>query len=238
MVLVCYNHDFVFLKTFKTASTSVEEYLEKFCMPPGADTGAKLRPAVISEYGIVGSRGKAPGAERPEWHGHMTAAEVREKLGAEKFDSYTKLITIRNPFPRLVSAFQVKGLNREESVDMPTEDQIAGFREWLVTKKPALDDKLRYLVDDKPIADMAIRMEHLNDDLTAFTEKVGLPKYVPEELGHFRAATRRKKMRVPYEHFYDAKTEAFIRDKFAWELETFGYDMGQVDQHFPALEEV
>jgi len=238
MVLVCHPNQFVFLKTFKTASTSVEDYLEQFCLPPGAkEASVKTRAEIVSEYGIVGGRGGAAVDAAPEWPGQMKAEEVRDKLGAEKSDSYTKLITIRNPFPRLVSAFQVKGLDSGEAIELPFEEQAPRFREWLLRAGPSLADLDRYIIDGKPIADMAIRMEHLHEDMDSFSKKVGLPTYDPEQRGHFRAAKNRKKARAAYEEFYDEKTEAFVRQHFAWELETYGYDMGQVDPHFPSLKD-
>ncbi len=47
-MLVSHRHQFIYTKTHKTASTSVEAYFERFCFPPGdAFILQHHRPALI-----------------------------------------------------------------------------------------------------------------------------------------------------------------------------------------------
>lgn len=232
MVLACHEHKFIFLKTFKTASTSVEGYLEPFCLPPGEETGTKTRPASVTEYGIVGGRGGSAVDANSEWQGHMTAKECREKMDADMWSNYYKFITIRNPFPRLVSAFQVKGLDGKESIELDFEVQKERFKPWLLTTRSALSDIDRYMIDGEVVIDDAIRFEHMNEDLARILAHLNMPAFEEDRMPHFRASKNRKKARLPYQEYYDDETEAFIRETFAWEIEKFGYNNDQPDQHF------
>ncbi len=56
MALVCYKHRFIFLKTRKTAGTSVEMALEPLCVPPGTEI-REHRSMIKTRYGIVAHRG-------------------------------------------------------------------------------------------------------------------------------------------------------------------------------------
>jgi len=92
MALVCYEHNFIFLKTYKTAGTSVEMALEPLCVPPGTEI-VEHHPVIKTRYGIVGRRGPATKdgggglnkiKRRFEWWGHMGALGVRLRVGKKR----------------------------------------------------------------------------------------------------------------------------------------------------------
>lgn len=84
MALVSYKHNFVFIKTHKTASTSAEMFLEPFCARPGHMV-TMTSPPRESEYGIIGCR-NVPFDTPPYWEGHadMTLDQRFDANSAER----------------------------------------------------------------------------------------------------------------------------------------------------------
>jgi hypothetical protein len=110
MVLVSHEKEFIFLKTSKTAGTSVEMVLEPFCAPPNHQPSEKTRK-IVSKHGVVGRRmipSKKPSwlfRWQNRWAHHDPAAVVQRRLGKDRFLRYTKVSVARNPFDRAVSQF-------------------------------------------------------------------------------------------------------------------------------------
>jgi hypothetical protein len=57
-MLISHYHHFVFIKTIKSASSSVEAFFQPLCTTPGHAVTERT-PALISKYGVVGRRGPA-----------------------------------------------------------------------------------------------------------------------------------------------------------------------------------
>lgn len=88
MVMIRHTHRFIFLKTRKTAGTSVEMALQPLCTPPGRPI-TEQTPAIESRFGVVGRRHmpRGPLARptfwRKDWYNHRPAAQVAQALGPE-----------------------------------------------------------------------------------------------------------------------------------------------------------
>src|SRR4051812_46185541 len=94
---------FIYLKTIKTAGTSIEMFLERVCCPPELYVETQSRRELITDHGVIGSRGnKIPGSRFPS---HLAAGKVRERLGEEVWNAYYKFCAIRNPYDKVVSRF-------------------------------------------------------------------------------------------------------------------------------------
>ena len=192
MVLICHPQKFIYLKTHKTASTSVELALEPFCAPPGHKVYPKRKNMLESEYGIVGAR--APGRDAIEsrtpglfWH-HMGAKRVLDIVGEDMFRSYRKVACVRNPFKRLLSQFLFRP-SWSKSVEPPADldDAREKFRSFLMTdpKDKSIKNRVKtdyYLVhiDDKLVLDDVLRVEQLQADMHTFLHRVGIddPNFV------------------------------------------------------------
>ena len=103
-MLISHRKKFIYTKTFKTASTTVEVYFEPLCLPDGVEPSAGGRDEYVSEQGIVGYRGHNPLGTK-KWFNHMPASSIRSGIGSDVWDEYFKFCTIRNPFEKLVSGF-------------------------------------------------------------------------------------------------------------------------------------
>src|SRR5437764_6696808 len=106
IIMLCsHKKKFIYLKTKKTAGTSIEVFFERFCSPPELYVQSRARDELITDDGIIGSRGDVASSR---FFNHMRAAKVRELLGNEVWSTYYKFCAIRNPFDKVVSSFWMK----------------------------------------------------------------------------------------------------------------------------------
>lgn len=184
-MLVSHNHRFIFLKTKKTAGTSIELYFEPFCMSPELP-GRKLPGAQVSEYGIVGSRGKQHGGSR-DWRAHMSARQIRDKIGDETWHGYLRFATIRNPYDRTVSAYFFKKHRRGEPITDPARERDA-FKVWLESEGPPMD-RNKFMIEGEYCLTDVIRYESMLSDLERICMRVGVP-FEPGRLPQAKSGIR------------------------------------------------
>ncbi|MDG2617288.1 sulfotransferase family 2 domain-containing protein [Thermoleptolyngbya sichuanensis XZ-Cy5] len=216
-MLVSHGHQFIYTKTLKTASTSVEAYFEPFCVEEGAANLARVREESVSAAGIVGYRG--PG--KPEgcrWWNHMPAAQIREQLGEDLWTRYFKFCVIRNPYEKAISAFYFGRSHAPSAPDSPSSD-AAAFEHWLMTHGPPID-RNKYLIDGQFCLDEVIRYESLAADLERICAKLGVP-WNPEALPQLKTGTRPKVAIA--RALYTNKSRQLVETAYAFELDYFGY---------------
>lgn len=218
MTLISHRARFIFLKTHKTASTSVEVALEGLCAPIGAAIGAHYRDMLVSEAGIIGGRGKA--SEGAEWRNHMSARSVRRGVGRRIWRDYTKITTVRNPYDRMVSMFwsRMAATRREEMIDAPFNEVRAAFLEFLRSVGPS-NNMNKLTIGSRYIIDHVLYFERLKDDYAALAAQMKLPD---ADLPRFK--TDRRKRTEPWQEYYSDAARGLVRKGAAFELAFFGYD--------------
>jgi Sulfotransferase family len=174
-MLVSHHHAFVYTKTVKTGSTSVEAYFERFTTRDPAWTFAPLRSEREDAEGIVGFRGGTVPEDCRFWH-HMPAALIRERLGAERWDRYCKFCVVRNPFERAVSGFYFFERHRADELRRADPDTLRRWFElWTFEQLDLLRDEGQYLIDGRLCVDVVLRHERLREDMQALCRRLGLP---------------------------------------------------------------
>jgi hypothetical protein len=184
-MLVSHRHKFIFIKTRKTAGTSLELALSPFLGPDDIVTRVSSPDEVTRvEMGGVGQQNvKIPVGKwkAVDWKGfvtrkpvqffnHFPASRAREILPAEVWDSYFKFTVERNSYDLAVSAYFWR--NRIEP--RPT------FREFL--ESPRVGRHINwplYALGDEILVDHVIRFEDFRTELPELAERLGLPA-VPE----------------------------------------------------------
>ncbi len=184
-MIVSHRHRFIFIKTVKTAGTSVELYLRQFCGPD--DIVTWLDPedeALALAAGFGGARNFGPGL-LPPWRlrkedfrwmrnhrryrrsyryiHHMPASLIKERVGDDIWNNYTKITIVRDPWERALSLHYWR--NSLGARQGPTLDDSI---EW------AAGNWKIYTIDDQPVIDHFIRYESLQSDLEALRDRLGL----------------------------------------------------------------
>ena len=236
-MLVSHRKKFIFTKTIKAASTSIESYFEKYCMPEGEWTFSHAREEYVGKEGIIGYRGGNRGKQI--WHNHMSAAKIRDQIGASLWDSYFKFTVIRNPFDKLVSGFYMqekrirnytitqklgviarKLIGKAHSKDYIVGDtEIERFRNW-IKNGGAMLDRDKYLIDGYICIDFFIRYEDLEVGIKHVCDKLGIP-FESENIPLLKSGIRNKQFTI--NEFYDPETIHIVNKLYEFELKYFGY---------------
>lgn len=238
-MLVSHRKKFIFLKTTKTAGTSIEIYLERYCLPADHKyVMTRGRKQTVTPAGIIGYRGsKRAGAT---YYNHISAGELKALIGAETWDSYCKISCIRNPYDRMVSMFwfRLPEDERERLKDQPFDRIKERFAKFLIatTGSPSRNSNILRL-DGELAVDMVIRYENLLSDLESVCLAIDIP-FEPERLGQFKSGSRL--LTTHFSEYYSEETASIVAEACRFELETFGYTLhggapGEADENSQSL---
>ena len=215
-MIVCHDYRFIFLKTFKTAGTSIEIALSKHCGP--RDT---ITPIVEAEDEEIrrrlGHRGPQNYAVmrdgvRVGSLGPHTSARVAKRQFPREWDSYFKFAVVRNPWEVCASAYaRAAALKRHGGL---------GFSEYIASAEFA-ERRSRageiYAIDGRIAVDRVIRYENLNAELEEVRVRLGLPE--PLALPHAKSGHRTGH----YRDMMNERDAGVIAGLFALDIELFGY---------------
>ena len=240
-MIISHEHRFIFIKTQKTAGTSIEVMLSDLVEegavvtpvnPPVAGhrarnfarTGRSVIDVPASVRGGLRRVRRAvtnvPDRPQTAFYNHIPATRVLELVGSKMWDSYRTVTVERNPWDKVASAYF---WHRDGETN--PED----FRAWVASRAPATTqvytvagslpvDFPRYTLDGRTVGvDTVIRYEHLEEDLASTLAQVGLASTVlPRSKGGVRPATS-------LDDLYDEETIDLVAQAFAAEISTFGY---------------
>jgi len=222
-MLVSHRKQFIFIKSAKTAGTSIEEYFEPWCLPEGAYVPQHGRPAAVTAQGVVGARNRKYHDTADGFISHLQADGVRARVGEEIWRRYFKFTCVRNPFDKVVSWFhmQVPREERAALADLEFARVREMFRNWLIIFPNTPNDQGYAAIDDEIVVDGLIRYERLMDDLEAACRRIGVP-FEPDRMPQRKVGMRSG---FPgYRDYYTAETRQVVADRFAWEFAHFDYD--------------
>lgn len=211
-MIVSHKHRFVFLKTRKTAGTSLEIALSRHCGPddiitPIADADETLR----KDFGGKGPQNFEPlSGGRPAFS-HMQASAVRRLVGAEVWDGYFKFAVERNPWDLVASSYRY---------GMRHPGRTATLSDFV--RRPHRIEKLAknqqiYRLGGEIAVDRVCLFESLVPDLAEVCDLVGLPHL---ELPHAKLSPDRRH----YRELYEPSDVEVVRRVFSDTIDTFGYE--------------
>lgn len=219
-MLVSHRLRFIYLKTRKTAGSSVFNYFEPYCTPEGEPPPllTASRPALVGTAGIIGYH--RPDPQVTTWWNHMPAALVRSRLGSA-WDDYTKFCCIRDPFDKVFSYFW---FNHREygGLDLSALEISSLFREWVLSDNDLARDREMYALGDQgpPGLDFYLRYENLHFDLGTLCSRLGF-QFKPENLARLKGDARPR--HLAHAPFYDRASADRVREVYEQEFDWFGY---------------
>jgi hypothetical protein len=228
-MIVSHRHKFIFLKTKKTAGTSIELALSKLC---GADD--IITPLTKSDEDLrAGGRGAqnwrlhgwwdSPRpllkrrwlkftAEDYGFYNHMPAAQAKALLDDDRlWRDYFKFAFDRNPWDRQVSFYHHR-YRREAS-----PPSFAQFMHG--DSRARINNYEIYSIGGDVAVDFVGRFEHLEEDLAHALAQVDAR--LDEALPRAKAITGRNA--APYRAYYDDDTRALVADWYKPEIELLDY---------------
>jgi hypothetical protein len=229
-MIISHKYKFIFLKTNKTAGTSIEIALSKFCGPNDIITpispedeeartklgfsGPQNYLSPVWNYGVRDIFRMAFRGERKlRFYNHISAKEVKTHIGKEVWDSYYKFCFERNPWDRVISLYYWR--NRSEP--RPTISEFISSEAPKVLKERGYGV---YTIDGKIAVDKVYKFENLADELEVFRTQIGLP----DKLELPMAKSQYRKDKRSYRDLLSVQEKGRIAEMFRDEINLFGYE--------------
>lgn len=234
-MIISHEYRFIFIKTRKTAGTSIEVALSEFLgeddvITPISPKDEELR----STLGYRGPRNYLkpfPTYDLKDWarlalrfrkakryFNHIPARTVRDLVGPQTWSEYFTFTIERNPFDKFLSYYFWLNRNRQRYASIA--DAIARGRAQLLTDRGGWG----VYTDqggERVIVDEVFRFEDLPGALRSIADRVGLPS-TPQMVRtkmESRSAERRSHREILSNDDRSTLTRIFSR-----ELEHFGYE--------------
>ena len=203
-MIISHKHKFIFLKSTKTAGTSLEVSLASVCGPEDIIT-------TITKDGLPKDYSH-PHRNDKKFKPHIPPLRIISKIDIDIWNEYYKILAIRNPWDRVVSYWYW---------NVGKYKKTYTFSEYVKSKR--IHSLLRWYKivphDRKTCVDFLIRFEHLNED---FSKLCDLLKINPIELPHAKGNFRTNKK--PYQKHYSNETKKIIANRYREEIELFNYN--------------
>lgn len=226
-MIISHEHRFIFIKTAKTASSSMEIALSKYCGKDDVITPMGPRDeALRSELGYRGPQNyKLPlrAYDASDWyrllrHGtplaywnHVDAAFIRRHLDPELWHSYFKFCFERNPWDKVVSFYFY------ELREMDTTPSLSEFIQS--GRASAIRGFQLYSIGNEIVVDEVFLYERLQEAAQELERRLKLPGKL--ELPVTKSGYR--KDRRSYREILSQEDRERIRNAYAREIAHFGY---------------
>lgn len=229
-MIISHKYKFIFLKTNKTAGTSIEIALSKHCGADDIITPVSPNDeAIRKELGYPGPQNYLSplwnynvrdltkllnsGKKKLKFYNHIPAREVKLRVGEEVWNSYYKFCFERNPWDRVISHYYWS----YRSEPRPTIADYLESQKLLMLKHRGYD---LYTIDGQLAVDHIYLFEKLPEALEAVRDKLG----IPETLELPRTKTKSRKDKRSYREILSNEERDRISELFRDEINLFGYE--------------
>ncbi|WP_412552908.1 hypothetical protein [Shimia sp. MIT1388] len=148
MAIISFKHNFIFIKTNKTAGTSIEVDLSRI-----AGDDAIVTPIFPPEPGHSPRNFEDKNGE-PLYYNHMPARLIRQRLGAKRFNAMFKFCVEREPVEKCISQYHMlrnsEAHNAEEPYTLSWDEFVKAEKfpvntgKFAINKVKVVDRILRY----------------------------------------------------------------------------------------------
>jgi hypothetical protein len=230
-MIISHKYKFIFIKTAKTAGTSIEVFLSQQCGP--MDIVTPIAPPVEGHQprNYQGFINPIPEIlERPYkllpalWHtfnsrekfyNHMPASLVQKRVPSRVWNSYFKFCVERNPWDKVLSHYHMHAAREGGSLSLD---------EYLARGRFPINH-FRYTDRSgaKIIVDRVLRYENLLAELSEVFSQLDIPFH--GTLG-VKAKSEYRTDRTPYRMVFNDEQRRIAENAFAREIELHGYRFG------------
>ncbi len=230
-MILSHAHKFIYIKTYKTGSTSVEAALSGVCGPDDVITEASEQLRGVRQKPAQNYRIDHPEKpHRPLWktllgrperhyhpsvgyYEHMPASRVRTYAGEDVWKRYFKFSFERNPWDRQVSWYHYKTKSKTGAA----KPSFAAFN--ADRRRAWVENWDLYTADGAVILDFVGRYEALDADFAKVLAEIGLTGQVT-----LPKANVSKARDGTFRDYYTEASRALVADWYAPEIRHFGYE--------------
>lgn len=221
-MIISHRYRFIFLRTRKTAGTSVEIALSRHVGSDDVVAALCERDERLRlDSGGVGPqnhldpghqctqalRNALPGPQcGVRYYNHMPASEVRKLVGLPVWNSYFKFCLERNPWEKVISLYY----HRHRREPRPH------LRDFIESEAADAFNWPLYHIGSESAVDWIVRYERLDEMLEQVRVRLGLPSLQP-------LPRAKAQFRVSHPVRYDRHGAAAVAKIFGAEIDKFGY---------------
>lgn len=240
-MIISHKYKYIFIRTNKTAGSSIEIALSRFCGAEDITTrDLPEEEALKKKQGVRTGRNYKIPFHRYSWHdwketigktlrgekrktrryyNHSSAAEIRRLAGETVWNNYYKFCFERNPWDRAISYYYfILEQRRIRGKETPSLSEFIAGRGLDPLKKHGINN---YMLDGKIVVDRVCLYENLEAELEYVCNyKIGLPEIPPLS----RAKGSFRKDRRHYRDILHKNDRDIIARMFSKEIELFGYE--------------
>lgn len=228
-MIISHKHKFIFLKTRKTAGTSLEIALSSICGKDDIITpispidnqvrlelgyrSSQNRSIPFSKYSKKDYSNFLLKGEKIKFYNHIPAKLIRYYIGEEIWDDYYKFCFERNPFDKVLSFYYWRMRNRKtfmtlsEFINSEYLDILSGFDIYSINGFVAVNQIFKY--------------EELEQSLRKINLKLKLD--YPLVLPSYKAKGQSRKDCRHYTEILSLEDKSKIEISFAREMRLLGY---------------
>lgn len=227
-MIISHKHKFIFIKTPKTAGTSLEIALSEYCgnediITPISPRDERVRVEKgfksarnyylsFSKYKKIDFARLVLQGKRAAFYNHMGAEEISKLVDPEIWSGYYKFCFERNPWDKFISWYAWNNRNNEfhsmnEFIEKGMATKIKGFDLYTIGGVLAVDDVFKY--------------EEMESSLEKISEKIGLDKKI--KMPDFVAKGNFRKDKKHYSEVLDERASNLIDVFAAREIKLLGY---------------
>lgn len=231
-MIISHKHKFIFIKTRKTAGTSIEIALSKICGPNdiitpigGVDGNYRQKKGLRGEqnYHIPLSAYSKKDVLRAIYHRkrlifkqHNSAADIKEKISSDIWKNYFKFCFERNPFDKAVSWYYYRGRRGSNKYDTIMDFIKSG------KIKGASGFEL-YSINSIPVVDKIYKFEELSESINDINRRLNIGTKEKIELPKFKAKGGIRKDKRHYRDILSDQEAECLSKIFAREIAFFNY---------------
>ena len=228
-MIISYKYKFIFIKTRKTAGTSIEVFLSKHCgendivtpiRPPESGHIPRNYKGTFNVIKEIFSQSRHEAArtikdflKRKRFYNHIPAFRVRARLPKKIWDNFFKFCVERNPWEKTLSRYYRLYY---ESNGKLSFDEYMSRCDFPVNYTLYTDGYKHELI----IVDQVVKYENLSKDLEQIFKRLGVP--FKDSLETY-AKSHYQPEKQPYQEIFSDKHRKIVETLFKKELQMHGY---------------
>ena len=220
-MLVSHKNEFIYIKAAKVAGTSVQAALAKECGP--ADVITPIPEQAFLQWYKPNPKGFLT---------HERPAEIKRKIGQSIWESYKKVVVIRNPWDTAVSKYRhvCFGASKvEESRRFIKE--YPTIERWLLSGKQEFNnDVFCFWPDGKFVADLHIKFENLRRDYERVCRVLQVKTHRLPRLKMMKKAPKEH-----YSMYFSERAAQIVEEKCQQQVRSFGYKFEREAPYSPEI---